>query len=99
METSDSTFKWHWLDSKKGEGDLIRDFTWKQWNNSGVFLPVKNTSKKIYKERIDLLLNYEDSLYSKKYENWMDLRKKKIHTIHLMYGVTVVVVFFYPDFH
>lgn len=49
--------------------------------NSGMILAysylLKNTSKKIYKERIDLLLNYEDSLYSKKYENWMDLRKKK----------------------
>ena len=45
METSDSTFKWHWLDSKKGEGDLIWHFTWKQWNDSGVFLPVKKYQK------------------------------------------------------
>lgn len=49
--------------------------------NSGMILAysylLKNTRKKIYKKRIDLLLNYEDSLYSKKYENWMDLRKEK----------------------
>ena len=49
--------------------------------NSGMILAysylLKNTRKKIYKKRIDVLLNYEDSLYSKKYENWMDLRKEK----------------------
>ncbi len=49
--------------------------------NSGMILAysylLKHIRKNIYKERIALLLNYENSLYSEKYENWMDLRKEK----------------------
>lgn len=49
--------------------------------NSGMILAysylLKNTRKKIYKKRIDLLLNYEDSLYSEIHENWRDFRKEK----------------------